>query len=59
MSLISEKIKKVIKTEIKAQETTLKILENQEVNYGLQLGKEKEFVKKTINNYNKMLIEEE
>ncbi len=56
--LVSEKIKKVIKGEIKSQETLLKMLENQEKNYGAKYPKEKEQIKLSIEYYNKVLREE-
>lgn len=56
--LVSEKIKSAIKKEIKAQETAIKVLENQEKEYGLTFPKEKALIKESINYYNKILKEE-
>lgn len=55
--LVSEKIKKIIKGEIKSQESFLKVLENQEKNYGLQFPKEKEETQKSIDYYKEFLEE--
>lgn len=57
MGLISEKIKKAIESELKSQQAYLKLLESQEKYYGKDHTEEKEFVKKTIANYDKMLKE--
>lgn len=56
--LVSEKIKSLIKKEIKAQESVINILENQEKEYGLDFQKEKKLIKESIDYYNKILKEE-
>lgn len=56
--LVSEKIKKIIKAEIKSQENFLKVLNSQEKNYGLQLSKEKETTQNSIDYYKKFLEED-
>ena len=53
--LISIKIKKAIETEEKSQKALLKMLENQEANYGSDLSKEKAEVNKTIAYYEKII----
>ena len=58
MSLVSESIKKAIEKEKKSQQTFLKTLERQEKNYGKDYTEEKEFVKKSIAYYQKILQEE-
>ena len=55
--LVSEKIKDVIKKEIKNQENLLKLLENQEKNYGKDYEQEKIEIKNSITYYNKILNE--
>lgn len=57
MGLVSEKVKKTIKAEIKAQESFLKLLENQEKNYGAKYQKEKEAIKQSVEYYHKVLNE--
>ena len=56
--LVSEKIKEIIKKEVKSQQSVIKVLENQEKEYGLQFPKEKEIINKSIEYYNKILNEE-
>lgn len=53
--LVSIKIKKSISAEIKEQEAFLKKLEMQEINYKIDLSKERSSVEKIIENYNKIL----
>lgn len=53
--LVSIKIKKSISAEIKEQESFLKKLEMQEINYKIDLSKERSSVEKIIENYNKIL----
>lgn len=55
--LVSEKIKDVVKKEIKSQENLLKLLENQEKNYGKNYEQEKVEIKNSIAYYNKILNE--
>lgn len=55
--LVSEKIKDAIKKEIKSQENLLKLLENQEKNYGKNYEDEKVEIKNSIAYYNKVLNE--
>ena len=56
--LVSEKIKEIIKKEVKSQQSVIKVLENQEKEYGFQFTKEKEMINKSIEYYNKVLNEE-
>ena len=49
--LLSLKIKKVIESEIKVQQTLKKSLELQEVNYGVDLSNMKNDIEKVINYY--------
>ncbi len=53
--LISEKIKKTIESEVKAQQTLLKLLVNQEQNYNVDCSKEKEAIEESIAYYNKVI----
>ena len=55
--LVSEKIKEVIKKEIKSQENLLKILELQEKNYDKDYGQDKQDIKNSIAYYNRILNE--
>lgn len=55
--LVSEKIRKTIKAEMKAQEGLVKLLEKQEKEYGANYSKEKEQIQKSIEYYNKVLNE--
>lgn len=55
--LVSNKIKEMIKKEIKAQESYLKILVQQEKNYNVNLSDEIEETKASIEYYNKVLEE--
>ena len=55
--LINKKIRNSIEAEIKAQKSLLKLLENQESNYGTDLSNEKEEIAKTIIYYDKVLKE--
>ena len=55
--LVSNKIKEMIKKEIKAQENYLKILIQQEKNYNVNLSDEIEETKLSISYYNKVLEE--
>lgn len=55
--LVSNKIKEMIKKEIKAQENYLKILVQQEKNYNVNLSDEIEETKASIEYYNKVLEE--
>lgn len=55
--LVSEKIRKTIKAEVKAQEGLVKLLEKQEKEYGANYSKEKEQIQKSIEYYNKVLSE--
>lgn len=55
--LISIKIKKAIETEAKSQAQLLKLLENQEANYGVDLSKEKAEINKSLEYYDKVLKE--
>lgn len=57
--LISTKIKKVIENEIKSQKTLLKLMTNQETNYGVDLSKEKSDINKSVAYYEKVLKEAE
>ena len=56
--LVSEQIKEIIKKEVKSQQSVIKVLENQEKEYGFQFTKEKEMINKSIEYYNKVLNEE-
>lgn len=49
--LLSLKIKKVIESEIKVQQTLKKSLELQEANYGVDLSNMKNDIEKVINYY--------
>lgn len=53
--LISIKLKKAIEGEIKAQQTLLKLLENQEQNYNVDCSKEKAEIEESIAYYNKVI----
>lgn len=53
--LVSIKIKKAIESEIKAQQTLLKLLVAQEQNYNVDCSKEKEDIEKSISYYNKVI----
>ncbi len=53
--LISNKLKKAIESEVKAQQTLLKLLVNQEQNYNVDCSKEKEDIEKSIAYYNKVI----
>lgn len=55
MSKISNKIIKALETEIKSQETLLKLLVSQEKNYNRDLTKEKQEIESTIAYYNKVI----
>jgi len=55
--LMSIKIKKAIEAETKAQKALLKLLVNQEANYGVDLTKEKENINNSIEYYDKVLKE--
>lgn len=55
--LVSNKIKEMIKKEIKAQENYLKMLELQEKNYNLNLNDEKKETQASIDYYNQILEE--
>lgn len=55
--LVSIKIKKAIEIEKKSQQTLLKLLETQEVNYSVDLSKEKAEINKSIEYYDKVLKE--
>lgn len=55
--LVSEKIKDVVKKEIKNQESLLKMLEAQEKNYRKDYNNEKNEIKNSIEYYNKILNE--
>lgn len=55
--LISEKIKKSIETEVKSQKNLLKLLDNQEKNYKVDLKQEKENIATSITYYEKVLSE--
>lgn len=55
--LVSNKIKEMIKKEIKAQENYLKMLELQEKNYNLNLNDEKKETQASIDYYNNILEE--
>lgn len=55
--LVSNKVKELIKKEIKAQENYLKILIQQEKNYNVNLSDEIEETKLSISYYNKVLEE--
>lgn len=55
--LISVEIKKKIEKEAKTQRTLLKLLENQEKNYNMDLTQEKEDINKSIDYYDKVLKE--
>lgn len=55
--LLSEKIKKIITSEIKSQETLLKLLDNQEKNYHEDYSNKKEAINKSLAYYNKVLEE--
>ncbi len=55
--LISIKIKKAIEVEAKSQQQLLKLLVNQEANYGVDLSKEKAEINKSLAYYEKVLKE--
>lgn len=55
--LVSNKVKELIKKEIKGQENYLKILVQQEKNYNVNLYDEIEETKASIEYYNKVLEE--
>lgn len=55
--LMSVKIKKAIESEEKSQKALLKLLLNQEANYGTDLTKEKAEINKTLAYYDKVLKE--
>ena len=55
--LVSIKIKKAIEVEAKSQKQLLKLLENQEANYGVDLSKEKTEINKSLAYYEKVLKE--
>ncbi len=55
--LVSIKIKKAIEQEAKNQKQLLKLLENQEANYGVDLSKEKTEINKSLAYYEKVLKE--
>lgn len=55
--LVSEKIKDVIRKEIKSQENLLKFLENQEKNYDKDYSQDKQDIRNSIAYYNKILNE--
>lgn len=55
--LISIKIKKAIETEAKSQKQLLKLLVNQEANYGVDLSQEKAEINKSVEYYEKVLKE--
>ena len=55
--LVSIKIKKAMEAETKNQKNLLKLLINQEANYGVDLSKEKAEVNKSIAYYEKVLKE--
>ena len=54
-SLVSENIRKAVQSEIKAQESLYKALDNQEKNYGSDLKVEKEQINAIVNNYKEFL----
>lgn len=56
--LVSEKIKKAIKSEVKAQQNLMKLLIEQEKNYGKDLREEKEAIEASLVYYSKILKEE-
>lgn len=55
--LVSEKIKKAIESEVKSQNSFIKLIEAQEKNYGEDYSEKKEAIKKTLNFYEKILNE--
>ena len=55
--LVSIKIKKAIEQEAKNQKQLLKLLVNQEANYGVDLSKEKAEINKSLEYYDKVLKE--
>ena len=57
MLLISEKIIKVINSEIKSQNSLLKLLEDREKNYHTDHSQDKEKINKSLQFYNKILEE--
>lgn len=55
--LVSEKIKKAIESEVKAQKQLLKLLEAQEKNYKQDYAEEKQAINDSLNYYDKVLKE--
>ena len=55
--LLSEKIKKIIESEIKSQKQLLKLLDNQEKNYHEDYSSKKEMINKSLEYYDKVLKE--
>lgn len=55
--LVSEKIKRAIEIEVKAQKQLLKLLEAQEKNYKEDYGDKKEAINQSLNYYDKVLKE--
>ena len=55
--LVSEKIKKAIEIEVKAQKQLLKLLEAQEKNYKEDYSDKKDAINQTLNYYDKILNE--
>ena len=55
--LVSEKIKKAIESEVKAQKQLLKLLEAQEKNYKEDYSDKKDAINQTLNYYDKILNE--